>query len=509
MRQLLLIYCYCCSIINLFAQEICDNGIDDDNDGWVDFNDEDCRCFLGETFSIVPNPSFEQLDCCPENISELFCAEAWMQGSDGTTDLFHDCDTIVNDQIPIPPRPFPDGQGVSGFFNSSFIVAGPNRPTPYKEYASTCLLTPLERDTTYVLDFFLGFGLLEEGKAKSFSPVEVVLFGTRRCSNLPFSGVNCPLESNLNNWFELARVEVVGKENWVRKRLTFVAPADIEAIVIGPNCRLISEERTSHYYFIDRVLMLKESKKRFLGDIEIAAGLPCFKNVVLEVANLSNTNYQWYFNKIAIPNATQSTFSIPSGLEAEGDYQVRIQNDEHCVFSLPFSYKIEGFPRADLGMDTILCDNMPLILGADNVGDSFIWSTGETTPNISIDGPGAYAVTVSNECGEATDEIMVLEEETQTDCIFKVPNVFTPNQDGLNDEFGPLTECCMQSYEFTIYNRWGRLIFQSNEVHQKWDGTFEGGLAPSDVYIWQITRTYIITGEEKTTTEAGDITLIR
>ena len=47
--------------------EICDNGVDDDGDGRVDQNDEDCFCELAEAVSLIPNPSFENQDCCPNN----------------------------------------------------------------------------------------------------------------------------------------------------------------------------------------------------------------------------------------------------------------------------------------------------------------------------------------------------------------------------------------------------------------------------------------------------------
>jgi len=52
--------------IYLTAQiEICDNAFDDDGDGMIDLNDEDCFCQFQMPESLIPNPSFEELDCCP------------------------------------------------------------------------------------------------------------------------------------------------------------------------------------------------------------------------------------------------------------------------------------------------------------------------------------------------------------------------------------------------------------------------------------------------------------
>ena len=56
------------------VDEICDNAIDDDLDGLIDLNDPDCTCESTEPVSLIPNPSFEDLDCCPDNRSQLNCA---------------------------------------------------------------------------------------------------------------------------------------------------------------------------------------------------------------------------------------------------------------------------------------------------------------------------------------------------------------------------------------------------------------------------------------------------
>jgi len=67
---------------SIYAQntEICDNGVDDDQDGLIDLNDEDCACQIIEPISLIPNPSFENQTCCPTNRSQMDCAETWIQG---------------------------------------------------------------------------------------------------------------------------------------------------------------------------------------------------------------------------------------------------------------------------------------------------------------------------------------------------------------------------------------------------------------------------------------------
>lgn len=497
----LIVLCFSC-FCTVTAQEICDNGIDDDGDGLIDFNDLDCDCSLNEDLLFIRNPSFEKRSCCPEHLAEINCVNDWLQGSDGTTDYFNTCTVIKNDAVPPPPKPLPDGQGVIGF--ASATIDRSVSLDEYKEYLGICLSNPLMKDSLYRWDFFLGFAKQEEDKAISVSPVEIILYGTNQCMDLPFSGTHCPLA----NWTELSKVTVTGEEEWTKNSLIFVPSKNIQAILVGLGCQEI-EGGVFYYYFLDKVLLVKENESYLTGNIHVLSGFPCTENVILAADFALNSSYQWYFNKIAIPNATGTTFSIPRGIEAEGDYYVKIKNEEHCVFSSPYTYKIDGFPIAGLGQDTIICDNSPLTLGHKNIGTDFFWNTGEITPTIKINTSGTYIVTVSNECGEAVDKIIVSEESTQLACELQVPNIFTPNQDGINDTFSPITSCCLISFDFSVYNRWGRLVFQTNDIEQTWNGRYNGQIAPSDVYIWQIAITYQIEGEEKSYIENGDVTLVR
>lgn len=68
-----------------------------------------------------------------------------------------------------------------------------------------------------------------------------------------------------------------------------------------------------------------------------------------------------------------------------------------------------------------------------------------------------------------------------------VPNTFTPNNDGLNDIFKPETRGLDEdAYEFTIYNRWGTLIFKSTSPSIGWDGTYKGEVVEDEGYIWRL-----------------------
>jgi gliding motility-associated-like protein len=82
----------------------------------------------------------------------------------------------------------------------------------------------------------------------------------------------------------------------------------------------------------------------------------------------------------------------------------------------------------------------------------------------------------------------------------KVPSAFTPNNDGLNETIKPSFTGIKKLDHFSIYNRWGQLIFSSNDFFKGWNGMLKGINQPTGVYVWNLKaidyagKTYIMTG---------------
>lgn len=92
-------------------------------------------------------------------------------------------------------------------------------------------------------------------------------------------------------------------------------------------------------------------------------------------------------------------------------------------------------------------------------------------------------------------------------CLIDVPTAFTPNNDGLNDFFRPHNALKADQYQFKVYNRWGQLVFSSNNWQDKWDGTIKGLPQPAGVYVWMLS--YIHRDTKQSVFRKGTITLIR
>lgn len=129
---------------------------------------------------------------------------------------------------------------------------------------------------------------------------------------------------------------------------------------------------------------------------------------------------------------------------------------------------------------------------------------------IVLEVPITYTATVHNEIGcTATDEIKI-DVRCDNSVVF-VPNTFTPNGDGSNDRFYPMSGGLKSISLFRVYDRWGELLFEArniapNEVNWGWDGTYKGSQLKPDVYVWYLEATCL---NDYHVFMKGDISLVR
>jgi gliding motility-associated-like protein len=88
----------------------------------------------------------------------------------------------------------------------------------------------------------------------------------------------------------------------------------------------------------------------------------------------------------------------------------------------------------------------------------------------------------ANKC-KTTDTLQVNVFE-KTDIM--VPEAFTPNNDGVNDQLIFYNIGITKLKYFRIFNRWGQLLFETTNENSYWDGTFNGVLQPIDSYVWMV-----------------------
>jgi len=444
---------------------------------------------------------------------------------------------------PVMPLPLPNG-------NAALLITDKAEPpgliinldSAYiKSYAATCLLQPLQKDSLYRLDFSLGFGQQSEGdvnytdttvyvvrdgdtlprtiyytnysKANNgiSNPQETIaIYGKQDCKgflNYPYFK-SCPVNQG---WVQLGSVTVNGTPgNWVRASIPFIAPANMSALAIGPGCQKMTRTSDTSYfyqYYIDDLQMYKPSIGR--PSLVIASGSLCDRNVTLQLnpaGVYKATDLQWFKNNIPIAGASGDMLHITAN--GQGYYQCRVQNDTVCLYTDSMAVFWQFPPPADLlgKTDTTLClsDSIVLHLNAGD-GATYRWQDGSTDTAFKVTGPGTYSVTVTNACGPTTISKKV-NYRTCLDSLL-IPTAFTPNGDGKNDYFRPSYYYTIgDHYNLTVFNRYGQLLFTSNNIYTGWDGTYKGILQPSGTYIYQVSYKR---RNDKTYYAKGTITLIR
>lgn len=161
----------------------------------------------------------------------------------------------------------------------------------------------------------------------------------------------------------------------------------------------------------------------------------------------------------------------------------------------------------DLGRDTFLCEEQPFLLDASTaVQASYVWEDGSLDARRLIFGPGDYVVSVKSDCETVIDTLSIVPCEI---CRVYMPNAFSPNNDGVNDELFPQSPCELADYEMIVYDRWGSQIWQSDNPGDGWNGRINGKVAAQGTYVWIINYTVTENGIPRQAQERGDVVLLR
>lgn len=352
-----LVFFFCSLTFCLQAQELCNNAIDDDGDGLIDLNDDDCICNTLLPSSLIPNPSFEEKTCCPMENERLDCAVDWIQASAPTTDYVHTCGGYMGNTSAgaIAPLPFPDGEGGVGFRDGQANV-GPN----FKEYVGACLNQKMEAGVNYRLEFFVGF----RDNVIGSKDLDIALFGSTQCSQLPFGNGNfligCPL--NTGNYSLLGENSVSGSNEWVSVVFEFVADQAYEVIVLGPSCPTNPNFTSDPYFYLDG-LTLAESDA-FGVPFESITGSICGDDLALAVAEEIGQTYQWYKDGVALVGETNASILLTSIAATEGTYTLVTNTSEGCFLSKDYELRIPPYYTDDFAS---ICEEEFYYFGGDTL----------------------------------------------------------------------------------------------------------------------------------------------
>ena len=251
----------------------------------------------------------------------------------------------------------------------------------------------------------------------------------------------------------------------------------------------------------------------FKTDFNIS-GNPCPNTIINLNSQITNTAppttfYNWYSNGNLISNDANTTTSYTTS--GKNFITLVAGNSKGCKDSINKEYVIDDFiPFA--GNDTTIVVGEQIQFNASG-GSLYSW-----TPNLYLnvaniaDPVGFYPVidtilytvniTSSNGCIGADDIVVRIVKQGS----YFMPSGFTPNNDGNNDRIRPILIGYTKLNYFSIYNRWGELLFNSKNINDSWDGTYKDQKCEMGTYFYTISVT---DRNNKIDNYKGDFILLR
>lgn len=175
-----------------------------------------------------------------------------------------------------------------------------------------------------------------------------------------------------------------------------------------------------------------------------------------------------------------------------------------CVDKDSLAVNYSTYPSVNIGKDFGLCPEQTVDLYAGPNTFIYLWSDGSTSNTFTITEIGTYWVDVNSNGCTTRDSIIAIADPCLCEII--VPNAFTPNGDGINDEFKQLDCQALNNFNMRIYNRWGEMMFETADYNQGWDGKFKNKECEMGSYVYVID--YSIP-EGESGRKSGSFTLVR
>jgi gliding motility-associated-like protein len=231
-------------------------------------------------------------------------------------------------------------------------------------------------------------------------------------------------------------------------------------------------------------------------------GLPITKDTIIVRAfenSFGCDSIITYNIRAASPANTEALSSICFGTSYEG---FTIRQDTVIVKALSTIFGCDSIvtefitalplPSITVSRDTTVNPGSSVTLFASGAAN-YQWSTGQTSPVISVAPTQStnYIVRGFGENGCSDSAVIRI---TVNACQIKVPTLFTPNNDGIHDFLSVKGAECLSVFSMAVLNRWGDVIFETQDLNKLWDGTRNGSNLPEGVYYYILSGTSVVDG---------------
>lgn len=216
-------------------------------------------------------------------------------------------------------------------------------------------------------------------------------------------------------------------------------------------------------------------------------------------------------------NTGDTTLNITLAPQQSNLYTVMMYDTSGCKTYDSLFVTVNALPTVNAGPDTLLCDGEAYTLQATASVSDVLWNPATGLSSATVLNPSFassesidYILIVNDTTGcKASDSVRISVKNCAA--YIEVPQAFTPNGDGVNDHF-TIFGNNISEFNISIYNRWGELVYSSNNVgelndlSQGWDGTHRGNVQNVGTFVYQLTAKDIY---GKSYEKKGNLTLIR
>lgn len=366
------------------------------------------------------------------------------------------------------PSPQPIVPGLYQWFNNGQIMTGEDK---------TFLIVP---DTgTYKIEF--SYGNCSSEDEIRVRPVPVISTSDAvACGNATLSASTIPANATIS-WSQNGSAQGAGNTITINSVPNDTTRYDI--IATDPSSGCFNTD-SAYVIGLPKPQMVSLDSTSCIGmDVKLTARPS-------NIANLDQflqLTFNWRKNGGAI-FSTDSTVTVNS----IGTYVGAVSVDQ-CKDTSTNVIDYSAYPTTTLPAEYVYCpdSNVPVTLdpGTQPAGTTYVWNDGvkskSDTLNVMPLDDTTYVVIISNQyhCSiTAQTNVLAI-------CapIIKIPTAFTPDLTGSGDQYFRGYGRYEQNYKMMVFNRWGEVIFVTNDKNTAWDGNYLGQPAPSGIYPWIVT----------------------
>jgi gliding motility-associated-like protein len=189
-----------------------------------------------------------------------------------------------------------------------------------------------------------------------------------------------------------------------------------------------------------------------------------------------NIDYYWYSDP---PGLSDSGIIVSLKPEQSAFYYC-VSSEWGCTKIDSIYIPVFDIPQFDLPDQISICLGDSILINPEVVATAYLWSDGDTLVPRYLNNIGQFSLTIYNHRCEWSDYINI---DIKSDSLLKIPNVFTPNDDQINDKF-EVVVAYPEVYYLKVFNRWGEILFETSDWENQWDGKYKNEPVSEGVYFY-------------------------